>query len=63
MEDNKIKVTKMWIQKTNQEKVLDMEQLWGEILDDAALLIFQSKFMKALKIPLEYWRLMKDQIL
>lgn len=53
IEDNKIEITK--IQKTSQEKDLDMEQ---EILDKASLLDLQNTVVKALKALFKYQRVM-----
>lgn len=38
MKDNKIAITKMRLDKANQEKELDMEQLQQEILDETFFL-------------------------
>lgn len=54
----------MEIQKINQEKkILEKEQLWQELLDNASLLNLQSGLVKDLKNFVECQKLMKDQIL
>lgn len=46
MEDNKIKITQIGIQKTNQEKDLDMEELQQEILINTPPFFFLLKVLK-----------------
>lgn len=63
MGGNKIEMTKMELQKTNQENYLGVEQLQQDILDNASLWDLQNRLVKALKTHFKCQKVMKDQIL
>lgn len=62
MEDNKTEIIKMRLQKTNQEKDLDMKKLKREILGDASV-GFTKKGGKNSKGFFKYQKVMKNEIL